>query len=211
MFSVANIGSADYCSTWKSSLEAKSASASCQTKAVETKEAKIQAVKRVSVEVQTLTDKDRISEEETSRQYDKPSLYAFLRRVTPLMIRELERNAKSTAFTHLQQESKQLSIVQLGQFRQNEASANFAALCIATDSNELAVGFGALQHDDWCDHRTKLAMFQRKDSSSRAKVFDMDSCVSCVSCNDRKPILTCGMYTGELLCWESDEQIQVRD
>ncbi|XP_028967919.1 WD repeat-containing protein 34-like [Galendromus occidentalis] len=207
MFSVANTGSADYCSTWKSSLEAKNVSASCQTKPIETKEAKIQVVKRASVEVQTLTDKDRTTEE--PRQYDKPSLYAFLNRVTPLMIRELERNAKSTAFAHLQHESKKLSIVQLGQFRQNEASAKFAALCIATDGNELAVGFGALQHDDWCDHQAKLAMFQRKDSSSRAQVFDMDSCVSCVSYNDRKPIVTCGMYTGEVLCWESEEQIQV--
>lgn len=212
MFSIFSVSSCDFPSTWKSLTNSQKTEAESQTDVIEQKEAKIQVIKKVHAEIQAGSS-DMMPKKSTQKQYDKPSLYAFLKRATPIMIQELERNARSAAFRHLQQRTRQQHLEQLNVLEYHEAARDYAALSVAVSnirSTELAVGYGTTQHVDWCDHRAKLVLFKRKDLSARPRVYDMDSCVSCVAYNDRKPILTCGMYTGEVLSWDGEEQLQVR-
>lgn len=212
-FAISKAVSCDLPSIWKSSAQNERSAIECQTDVIEHKDVKIQVVKRANVEVQTdRREQLSLHDPSTPKHYDKPSLYAFLKRATPIMIKQLERNSQSTAFRHFQQQQRRHHLEQLNVLTYREKNDEFAALCVSVNNineDEIAVGFGNLYHSDWCDHQANLAIFRRREPSSRPNIFDMDSCVSCITYNDRKHILTCGMYTGEVVCWDAEEQLQV--
>ncbi|OQR78049.1 WD repeat-containing protein 34-like [Tropilaelaps mercedesae] len=211
MFSLSNMGACDLPSTWRSLVDNWQSTAECQTDAIKQREVKIQAIKRMHSESQTDGRSEPTLGKSMPKQHEKPSMFAFLNRITPIVIKELQQNSQSLAFRHLHQRKRQQYFEQLNLLGCHEDAHEYAALCIAACTlrgTELAVSYGAAQHLDWCHHPAKLAIFRWKEPSLRPKIFDMDSCVSCISYNDRKSILTCGMCTGEVLSWDGEEQLQ---
>ncbi|XP_037067870.1 cytoplasmic dynein 2 intermediate chain 2-like [Pollicipes pollicipes] len=142
----------------------------------------------------------------------KPSLVAFVVRAAALVLGELERADKSRAFDGYQlieedddQPVRRLFTLRLGAKPADKSQSSMQVACLSWSStgSVVAVGYGASEHESWCEHSTTLALWNvnRKDLNVNQPYnkLELRSCVSYVRFHPSEPsMLAVGMVTGEM-------------
>ena len=189
---------------------------------------------KYSQDSETQTDDTRndqlMADPETARkQLNMPSMVKFLVRATPLLEAELDAATRSRAFDGYKLiedkdeadggQTRKLYNLEVG--RDNNSNSldepmRANALAWNRAGNVLAVGYGASEHEDWCEHATSaengsaLALWkpQRKDFDPGRphRLIPSPGCLTVLRFSSDSGIVAGGCFTGEVLCWSLDDE-----
>ncbi|PAA73038.1 hypothetical protein BOX15_Mlig004436g1, partial [Macrostomum lignano] len=226
MFSDESQAVIDCPSAWR--VEVKTKDRETETPAITRYQRGLQTTRRKEVECQT--DSFMYVQEELSVDSSEldPEVIKALRRLEPLMCRELERASRSTAFsalsgrygargpgggagTNSDTAPLRLSVV-AGAGSPELDSMPVAALSWSATGAFVAAALGRSDHQDWCLHRGAVCVWNA--SSARGQqdrqqqqqkphaVLETSSCVTSVQYHpSNASLLAGGSFTGELLVW----------
>ncbi|XP_071525604.1 cytoplasmic dynein 2 intermediate chain 2-like [Panulirus ornatus] len=206
MFSKYSDNPVSFPSTWKT--EQSLAAGGTQTDELVREEGECQVVEQAEVGTQT--------EEEESKHYghpnyDEASLSAFLKRVAPKVIRELERQNRSQAFHgySVLKEEESTGVKLLHTLRWNQLHADGVVTCIdwSCTGSVIGVTYGSKCHDDWCDHKGAVAVWNINrsdfDANQPERVIEASSCVLSLAFHPTNPaFFAAGTFSGELLVYD---------
>ncbi|KAK4323474.1 hypothetical protein Pmani_005825 [Petrolisthes manimaculis] len=196
-------------STWKT--EQSLATDGTQTEELTTEDSECQVVQQS--EAGTQTDEEKV-DLQTQTQYDVDSLAAFLHRITPKVIKELERQNRSQAFAGyaLRQEEEEeegggVRLLHTLRCKLIQPEMVVTGLAWSSTGSVIGVGYGANQHDDWCDHCGTLAVWNINrsdfDANQPERVIEMSSCVLCLAFHPNNPaVFAVGTFNGEVLVYD---------
>ncbi|XP_050696256.1 cytoplasmic dynein 2 intermediate chain 2-like [Eriocheir sinensis] len=193
-------------STWKTeqSLE----SGGTQTEEVGTQDEECQVTDQIEAGVQT--------EEEEQKslgpaEYDEASLSEFLKRVTPKVLRELDRRARSQAFLGYGAVEEEAGtggkLLHTLRCNQTDQECVVSGMGWSSTGSVVGVSFGAGEHDDWCSHRGTIAVWNINrsdfDANQPERVIEAASCVLCLAFHPSNPALfAAGTFNGEILVYD---------
>eukprot|EP00656_Telonema_subtile_P012382 TRINITY_DN16228_c0_g1_i9.p1 TRINITY_DN16228_c0_g1~~TRINITY_DN16228_c0_g1_i9.p1 ORF type:complete len:630 (+),score=174.50 TRINITY_DN16228_c0_g1_i9:140-2029(+) len=145
----------------------------------------------------------------------------FLSRVLPRLEEAMNENCLSHAYNSLQvnwsDHSDFEAVVRHRLERpeaQSAACTDVTGVCLNSSANVLAVGFGNLKQQGWCDVQSSIAVWHMhqlqqgaEPTATRAPtaVLELPSSnfVTCLRFHPTQPaILVCGTYSGELIAWD---------
>ncbi|XP_046746326.1 cytoplasmic dynein 2 intermediate chain 2-like isoform X2 [Diprion similis] len=143
---------------------------------------------------------------------DYQKLSAFLKRVTPSVLDELDEIYGSTAFDGYDVATggePSSSIKLLTKFNTlNEADAETKISCVtwSAGGGTLALSYSAVCHDTWCNHTSSIRIFNftKEDQfpSTPNRSLEVNSCVTALSYHPVEPsILAAGLFNGDVLVW----------
>ncbi|XP_012289001.1 WD repeat-containing protein 34 isoform X2 [Orussus abietinus] len=162
-----------------------------------------------------------VSERKEKVQIDYQKLAAFLKRVTPGVLVELDEAYGSSAFDNYEPsitDSESTTTIRLS-----------AKVNISDDSttkikiNDLAwsIGGGVLaschgipSHSSWCDHLSKIEFFNltRDDQfvETPSKVLELNACVTLLAYHPTEPsVVAAGLFNGDVLLWNLRDEFSV--
>ncbi|XP_069697896.1 cytoplasmic dynein 2 intermediate chain 2-like isoform X1 [Periplaneta americana] len=207
MFSDKSFDAVGFPSCWKTERELQDDG--IQTTDSSYKEQESQATESKNAETQTETSQPQLVLDENV-DYDK--LAAFLRRICPKVITELDKMHRSRAFDgyepiedNTDDAVKKLHVLQIPNITpQSEIKVS----CVSWSCTGAVVAFGYshTEHENWCDHSGSVHLFNinRHDFSptTPSKTLETRSCVTSVSAHLFEPsILAAGTTSGEVLVW----------
>nr|XP_053655781.1 cytoplasmic dynein 2 intermediate chain 2-like isoform X1 [Cherax quadricarinatus] len=205
MFSKHNESCVSFTSTWKTeqSLEA----GSTQTDDIVQQERECQVVEQAEVGTQTEEEEARNLDH---REYDEVSLAAFLKSMAPKVIRELERQNRSRAFHgySVAKEEESIGVKLLHTLRWNLLHPEGVVTCISWSctGSVIGVSYGSKDHDDWCDHKGSVAVWNINrndfDANQPERVIETSSCVLSLAFHPNNPaVFAVGTFNGEVLVY----------
>ncbi|KAG8231832.1 hypothetical protein J437_LFUL008603, partial [Ladona fulva] len=179
-----------------------------QTKACkyETREAQAGAVSHA--ETQTDSPVPRI---QPHVQYDEGRLADFLKRICPKVLGELDKVQKSRAFdryysSRVEEDKIPRKLHSLNPSSGLPIECRLNCLTWSCTGAVLALGYGSVNHESWCDHRSKINLFNinRPNFSTTTpnQTLETKSCVSCLRGHvNESSTLAAGLVNGEVLVW----------
>ncbi|GAB5362381.1 hypothetical protein AAMO2058_000792000 [Amorphochlora amoebiformis] len=181
--------------------------------------------KRPSVDQGTQTKESVVSSNISNTiPVDNQPLHEFILKVGPLMDSELRKAAVSTAFEDYKVvwEEERDTIVKLQtlvdssvQEQEQEAARKKSTSCSAVDfscnGSMVACAFGDIDHYGWCDHNSKVSiwniMSRRLNANKPHLRLPVSCCVGCLAFHPTKPsLLAAGLFTGEVRLWDITQQ-----
>nr|XP_045624130.1 cytoplasmic dynein 2 intermediate chain 2-like [Procambarus clarkii] len=206
MFSKHNEYPVSFQSTWKTEqlLEA----GSTQTDDIVQKDGDCQVVEQAEVGVQTEEEDAKHFE---NQGYDEASLAAFLKSVAPKVIRELERQNRSQAFHGYSaaKEEESLGVKRLHTLRWSQLHPEGVVTSISWSctGSVIGVSYGSKDHDDWCDHKGAVAVWNINrsdfDANQPERVIEASSCILSLAFHPTNPALfAAGTFNGEILVYD---------
>ncbi|KAK3931580.1 Cytoplasmic dynein 2 intermediate chain 2 [Frankliniella fusca] len=191
-------------SSWQSNRS--SVENASQTDELQFSEASAQSTTANSVEVQTQSlGADNPPNVDISR------LAAWLNRITPRVLEELDKCQKSRAFDDYKLQNIENSSVKLLfslSLEKDHPQYKFITSSIdwSCTGGVLAVSRCAKEHSSWCDHSGSVCLYQtnRPESkpNSSIRTLDVSSCVTRVCAHPSDSfILACGTFSGEVTVW----------
>ncbi|XP_043241239.1 cytoplasmic dynein 2 intermediate chain 2-like [Amphibalanus amphitrite] len=195
-------------SSWKA--KSKQSESGSQTEPLKIEESETQTIGHDEKESQTDPEPEVVVPPADAAV--QPSLVAFLGRAVPLVLRELERSEKSRAFDGYQlieedddQPVRRLLTLRLAGRPADTGTTGDQVSCLSWSctGSVVAVGYGAGEHQSWCEHSTSLALWNvhRKDLNPNQpyQKLELRSCASYCRFHPSEPsVLAVGMVTGEL-------------
>ncbi|CAI9740561.1 cytoplasmic dynein 2 intermediate chain 2-like [Octopus vulgaris] len=142
---------------------------------------------------------------------DSPQLAAFLKKMEPLVYKELDKNARSQAFqgyqVSWQDESSSVNKLHVFTHDALRGQCQVTGLSWNSSGSVIAASFGRLDHDSWCTHKSALCTWnidsQTLDSKKASKVIEQSCCLMCVAFHPANPALVCaGNFNGEIMLWD---------
>ncbi|XP_042891158.1 cytoplasmic dynein 2 intermediate chain 2-like [Penaeus japonicus] len=193
-------------SSWKT--EQQLAEGGTQTDEVGQEEAECQVVSLIETGVQT--------EEEDppnfdNREYDEASLAAFLQRITPKVLQELDRQNRSRAFDGFslmrEEETSQVKLLHTLKWSNRQTEGFVSGIDWSCTGSVIAVAYGWSSHDDWCDHKSAVAVWNINrsdfDANQPERVIDVSSCVASLAFHPTNPaVFAIGTFSGEVLVYD---------
>lgn len=158
MFSKHSDNPVSFKSSWKT--EQQLAEGGTQTEEVGQEEAECQVMSLIEAGVQT-------EEEEPpnfdNQEYDEASLAEFLQRITPKVLQELDRQNRSRAFDGFllmrEEETSQVKLMHTLRWSNRDAEGFVSSIDWSCTGSVIAVAYGWSSHDDWCDHKSAVAIW----------------------------------------------------
>ncbi|KAK8395587.1 hypothetical protein O3P69_005591 [Scylla paramamosain] len=206
MFSGHDEEASSFPSTWKT--EQSQASDGTQTDEVGTEESECQVIEQIEAGVQTEEEENKSL---GTPQYDEASLSEFLTRITPKVLRELDRQARSQAFLGYGavQEEAASGVRLLHTLRCSHSDPECVVSSVAWSSTGSVIGvtFGAMEHQDWCGHRGAIAVWNINrsdfDANQPERTIEASSCVLSLAFHPSNPALfAAGTFNGEILVYD---------
>ncbi|KAG7173047.1 WD repeat-containing protein 34-like [Homarus americanus] len=204
MFSKHSEVPTSFASTWKT--EQLLETGSTQTDDIVKKEEECQVIEQVEVGIQTEEEEPKNYQRS---EYDEASLSAFLKRVTPKVIRELERQNRSQAFHgySVVKEEESLGVKMLHSLRWNQLDPEGVVTGIdwSCTGSVIGVSYGSSYHDDWCDHKGAVAVWNINrsdfDANQPERVIEASSCVLSLAFHPTNPaVFAAGTFSGAYSC-----------
>lgn len=135
--------------------------------------------------------------------------------LVPMVMRALERNVTGSVYSGLgggAEEAPQgdnfLTLV-----RPEGAGGDLQCSAVAWSctGQSLAAGFGRHDHEDWCEHRSTLCVwniFRRNLNPAKADLtIEMDSCVTSLAFHPAFPsVLAGGSFSGQVRIWDTNRE-----
>ncbi|XP_062867468.1 WD repeat-containing protein 34 isoform X2 [Trichomycterus rosablanca] len=202
-------------SSWRKSSQQQNDSKACQTMPVQTAETETQA--RTVSSSGTQTDPPEILGDQLILDEDLPShllpgLLDFLQRVEDTVIRELVKNVKSHAFdgydVNWADQNQTVSCL----YSLRYPGAQVRGLQVTGVSwnctgSVIACAYGRVDDGDWSSERSYVCTWNLDRRSLNPKqpdtVIDVPTAVMCVSFHPLRPSLIAGLYSGEVLVWDT--------
>ncbi|BET01436.1 WD domain, G-beta repeat [Nesidiocoris tenuis] len=184
----------------------------CQTVEIAVTTTLSQTAFRSTSEVQT----EGIGSSAEAPAYDERKLAEFLQRISPPVIAELDKAAKSKAFTNYQlgRNESQDEVNQLYRLQSNHMPdlPNIQVSCLSWSctGNVVAIGFASPGHEGWCVHQSAVHFYNiskhKLDVSKPDRVIDVNSCVSALAMHPYEPsVVALGTQFGEVQIWSTDK------
>lgn len=181
-------------------------SVNVQTTEISYKQNPVQTVETRSVETQTIID------EKKKLEVDYLKLAQFLNKVTPSIIKALDESYGTSAFEDYDPETNgdlftNTELLQkINSTNETDFQIKVTDMCWSIEGGTLAVSYGYLYHETWCDHLSKIELYtQTKNSDftdSPNRTLETDSCVTSLAYHPTKPlILAVGLFNGDVLVW----------
>ncbi|XP_037775081.1 cytoplasmic dynein 2 intermediate chain 2-like [Penaeus monodon] len=206
MFSKHSDSPVSFKSSWKT--EQQLAEGGTQTDEVGQEEAECQVISLIETGVQT-------EEEEPpnfdNQEYDEASLAEFLQRITPKVIQELDRQNRSRAFDGFllmrEEETSQVKLLHTLRWSNRDTEGLVSGIDWSCTGSVIAVAYGWSSHDDWCDHKSAVAVWNINrsdfDSNQPERVIDVSSCVASLAFHPTNPaVFAIGTFNGEVLVYD---------
>ncbi|XP_046746328.1 cytoplasmic dynein 2 intermediate chain 2-like isoform X4 [Diprion similis] len=183
----------------QASLDKSQSTANIQTEEIRFQERENQVLESKDVETQT------VRQDKNAPHVDYQKLSAFLKRVTPSVLDELDEIYGSTAFDGYDVATggePSSSIKLLTKFNTlNEADAETKISCVtwSAGGGTLALSYSAVCHDTWCNHTSSIRIFNftKEDQfpSTPNRSLEVNSCVTALSYHPVEPsILAAGLF-----------------
>ncbi|CAH2987710.1 unnamed protein product [Chilo suppressalis] len=142
----------------------------------------------------TATPEELHAEDDILKEYPPPGLNAFLRRVVPGMLEQLDQNDTENYVSSDSDEEELVTAKLLQEIQVNEntpglgsgdhKTATILSLSWSSAGNNLAVSLGQTQHEIWCDHEGLIRVYTVKRTAGDKLVKYMDitekNCVTIV-------------------------------
>ncbi|XP_037347351.1 cytoplasmic dynein 2 intermediate chain 2 [Talpa occidentalis] len=205
------LGVASVPSQWRGAQGIRGETKSCQTASIATAEASAQTRKHADAEVQTqaLAPAGVLA---VSR-HEGPRLAAFLRRVEPLVIRELNKNWQSHAFDGFEvnwteQQQTVTCLHTLGYPPAQARGLHVTSVSWNTTGSVVACAYGRLDDGDWSTLKAFVCAWNldRRGLNPRqpSVVVEVPSAVMCLAFHPTQPShIAGGLYSGEVLVWDT--------
>ncbi|XP_004613530.2 cytoplasmic dynein 2 intermediate chain 2 [Sorex araneus] len=205
-----SLGVASVPSQWRGAQGIRGETKSCQTASIATAEAAVQSRKlrdaAVQTEVPTPLGALPVS------GHEGPRLAAFLRRVEPMVTRELNRNWQSHAFDgfEVNWSEPQQTVTCLHTLGYPPAQAqglHVTSVSWNTTGSVVACAYGRLDDGDWSTLKSFVCAWNldRRGLNPRqpSAVVEVPSAVMCLAFHPTQPAhIAGGLYNGEVLVWD---------
>ncbi|KAG1655997.1 WD repeat-containing protein 34 [Nymphon striatum] len=180
-----------------------------QTEPPPTKDSEIQAPESSCVEVQT----DPPLEVGIVENFDENALAAYLTRVVPAVLEELDKIATSHAFDNynpFSDDDQSYNVSLLKTFTSSDVSEEVTKLSWNSSGSIIAAAFGAKQHEEWCDHdNVKLLCWNLDriiDTNKPCSVIELDTCVTSISFHPTlSSMIAIGDFSGRVMVYNTSE------
>uniref|UniRef100_T1IQJ7 WD repeat-containing protein 55 homolog n=1 Tax=Strigamia maritima TaxID=126957 RepID=T1IQJ7_STRMM len=214
MFSSVVIEGETIKSSWKSDRRMKDSES--QTGVLEMKDSECQAIERTSAEVQTLNLE---TQHLILAEYDEKSLGAFLTRITPALLKELDKNLRSNVFQGydlINDESTEL-LTKVHSLKYSDIPDEMFG-CTGVSWNctgtVVAVSYGYRQHENWCDHHGIICSWSLDrvdfEPNTPQKKFEHSCCITSITFCPKTPFLiAAGTFIGEVLLLDTSENVDM--
>uniref|UniRef100_A0A286Y180 Dynein 2 intermediate chain 2 n=1 Tax=Cavia porcellus TaxID=10141 RepID=A0A286Y180_CAVPO len=196
-------------SQWRGVQGVRGETKSCQTASIATAEAGTQAQKRTDVQVQTEAPTPPAI---LVPQSDAPGLLAFLRRVEPMVTRELSRNRQSHAFdgfevTWTEPQQTVTCLHTLGYPPAQGQGLHVTSVSWNATGSVLACAYGRLDDGDWSTLRSYVCAWNLDRRGLHPQqpwaVVEVPSATMCLAFHPTQPSQVAGgLYSGEVLLWD---------
>lgn len=181
-------------------------SANIQTTEIVYDENETQTVQTRNVETQT------VYEEKQKPPVDYDKLAEFMKRVTPSVIEALDEAYGTNAFDDYDPESNDNLTAstellhKVCTTKDCNAQMKVSGISWSTGGGTLAVSHGISYHESWCDHLSKILLYDHTKEGSfsedASKSLETNACVMALSYHPTEPsILAAGLFSGDVLVW----------
>lgn len=205
-FTDENLEAVEFKSSWKKERSLKDTG--MVTDDLVVKDRGVQSVKQASHMVQT---DEEIQEDIQLYEDDSPELSAFLLKMEPLVLKELQKNRRSHAFdgynVSWEEETESVTCVHTLSHAEIADQLQVTGVSWNCTGSVIAVSYGRFDHEDWCTHKSVLCTWnldRRKIDATKADIaIDLPSCLMCVACHPSQPSwIAGGSFSGEVLVWD---------
>lgn len=203
-FASEDVDSVDCPSSWQSNRSC--VENASQTADLQFADAGVQSTTTNSVEVQT---NSTVTDQPPA--IDESKLAAWLNRITPRVLEELDKNQKSRVFDDYKLQNSENSLVKLLytlSLEKDHPQYKFITSGIdwSCTGGVLAVSRCAKEHTSWCDHSGTVCLYQMNRPDSKVentfRSLDVSSCVTSLCAHPSDSfILACGAFSGEVTVW----------
>uniref|UniRef100_A0A1B6KFN5 Uncharacterized protein n=1 Tax=Graphocephala atropunctata TaxID=36148 RepID=A0A1B6KFN5_9HEMI len=200
MFSDFEAESAEFPSNWKCSRSSEDSSS--QTTEVRATDKSVQAVETLPTAVQT----EERDVQLTSAAYDEARLAAFLGRVCPAVVRELDRTSRSSALSaYTLAQDTDYAVRELLTLSPPSDSVKVSQLSWSCTGSVLAVAHSHTLHSSWCSHQGHIALYNvDRESKTPSRSLEATSCVRSVSMHPYlSSVVAAGTLSGDVLVWDT--------
>ncbi|XP_076759586.1 cytoplasmic dynein 2 intermediate chain 2 [Xylocopa sonorina] len=195
-------------STTKSQLPA-----NVQTTEIVYNQNPVQTVETRTVETQTVVEDTKKAEVNYER------LARFLNKVAPSVLEALDESYGTNSFDdyELKTDEDSLTSTQLLQAIRNvesDSPMKVSDINWSIGGGTLAVSYGVLYHQTWCDHLSKIELYnQMKDggfTDNPNKTLETNACVTTLAYHPSEPsIIAAGLFNGDVLVWNLKDDASV--
>lgn len=173
----------------------------------------VQTVETRTVETQTIT------EEKKKPEVNYERLAQFLNRVTPCILEALDESYGTNAFEDYEPKIDEdlLTSTQLLQkihSTESDSQMKVSDMSWSIGGGTLAVSFGIPYHETWCDHLSKMQLYNQTKEGSFAdnpsKTLETNACVTTLAYHPTEPsIIAAGLFNGDVLVWNLRDNVSV--
>lgn len=205
------LGVASVPSQWRVAQGIRVETKSCQTASIATSETSTQTRKQADAEVQT--EAPEPAGLLSVSWPDGPRLAAFLRRVEPIVTRELTKNWQSHAFDGFEvnwtEPQKTVTCLHtLGYPPAQAQELHVTSVSWNSTGSVVACAYGRLDDGDWSTLRSYVCTWNldRRSLNPRqpSVVVEVPSAVMCLAFHPTQPAhVAGGLYSGEVLVWDT--------
>ncbi|CAL7937940.1 unnamed protein product [Xylocopa violacea] len=196
-------------STTKSQLPA-----NVQTTEIVYSQNPVQTVETRTVETQTIAADMKKPEVNYER------LAQFLNKVAPSILEALDESYGTNAFEDYEPKTDEDSLTSTQLLQAIHSNVESDSPMKVSDINwsigggTLAVSYGVLYHQTWCDHLSKVELYnQTKDDSftdNPNKTLETNACVTTLAYHPTEPsIIAAGLFNGDVLVWNLKDDASV--
>ncbi|XP_015602970.1 WD repeat-containing protein 34 isoform X2 [Cephus cinctus] len=189
-------------------------SSNIQTDEVVYKENETQAIETKDVHTQT------IIEQRKKPQVDYQKLAAFLKRVTPGILEDLDEAYGSNAFENYdpgasgEPSTTVKLLAKLNTLEESNNEIKISDITWSSGGGTLSVSHSVVYHETYCDHLSKIKFYDlTKDYQlpiEPKKVLNLNSCVTSLSYHPTEPsIIAAGLFNGDIVLWNLRDETAV--
>ncbi|CAG9789900.1 unnamed protein product [Diatraea saccharalis] len=131
-----------------------------------------------------VSPEDLNAEDDVLKEYPPPGLNAFLKRVVPGMLEQLDQTEKEVYESSDSDEEEVVTAKLIQEIEVNKdtpclgsgdhKTASILSLSWSSAGNTLAVSFGQAQHEKWCEHEGLIRVYTMKRTAGDKFVHSMD-------------------------------------
>ncbi|XP_012261873.2 cytoplasmic dynein 2 intermediate chain 2-like isoform X1 [Athalia rosae] len=177
---------------------------SIQTEKVVCQELGCQLVQRNDAASQTVT------QNKSMQHVDYDKLAEFLKRVSPLVMDELDEMHGSTALDDYQPSIGEVPsagaklLFKFNTLDETDLDKKISCISWSAAGGTLALSYSATYHDTWCDHVSRIKFYnittENQSAPASSTTLQVNACVTTLAYHPTEPsILAAGLFNGDVL------------